>query len=268
MIKKYLLAILAISLLVMSACDAKLDMNIEEFKEQVIKANSEVQTYNFEMTSDVVMNLEFLGQKVESTMDMTYSGAVDRINNKVKLISTSKVDMLGTVETIEMEMYLEDNYTYIYMMNNWMKVPTEYDYFGEQDQINLTTDLMDSGTIIYEGEDNIEGKNYYVVTLKPDLNKLVEIALSTLGMDELMGDVGNFEDIIKEYETKLWINKENFIIERTQEYLVMSMDGIEGGEGSMDFIVNSQTIMKNINEPVNIQVPQEALNAQSTPMFI
>lgn len=268
MINKYLLATLAISLLLISACDShKLDIEIEEFKEQVLKANAQIQTYDFEMTSDVKMNFDFLDEKISSSMNMNYAGIVDRENNQMKLKSTSNVDRQGSVETIEMDMYLIDNYTYIYMMGNWMKMPLEYEYMDEQDQIDLTTNLIDSGTIIYDGEEEVDGKNYYVVTLKPDLKKFVETALSTLGMEEVIGGVEGLEDLIKEYETKLWINKETFIIEMTQEYLVMNVNEIEGQQANLYFIVNSQTKMKNINEPVNIQLPKDAINAQETPTF-
>lgn len=266
--KIYLMASLILPLLFLSACqDADLGMSMQEFKEKIIQANTQLESYEMTMDMESEMTFDFMGESMSMDMTAFYEGAVDRKNKKTRVVTTSEMDMFGMTETVVMDMYIVDDYLYMGIMDEWMKVLVDEQIWDEQDQVELTTSLIESGEIIFEGEERVDGTNYYVITLKPDLETLMEIALESQGLGDLMFGLEDFTDMIREYDFKVWINKETFVIEISEDYIHMVIEDIEGGEGGLSMKVVSKAKIKNINEPVTINLPTEALKAQELPSF-
>ena len=266
--KLILLLALTITLIALSGCDES-TIDLEELQARLIAANANIDTYDFEIDMDMKTSMMMLGQNMDLDMEMKYTGAIDRPNQKLYMTGVMTSNIMGMNMDIDMDVYLVDGQMYTKTMNQWMREPFDESAWSDQDQIEQSIELIQSGTIALEREARMKGKQYYVVSIKPDLKKLTEIVLQEQELGQLDLDI-NFEDVIKEYTLTIWVNKQTFIIDRSESYVVMSFtpeDLGEIGDEEIKMVFKSDTTINNVNKPVNIVLPEEAKRAREQPFF-
>lgn len=269
---KYKIMILAIGLAMMliSACTSEINMSDEELKTKLIDANTNIDTYSTNINMDMDMTIEIEGEELLIKSYTTLKGDIDNINKKMFLEGKVETTAFDRSDTIDMTMYILENELYVKTQGQWVKMAEmQEDLWSEQNQLQQTIDLIESGKVQFLDEEKINGQNYYVVEIQPDLEKLTKELLNQneLTTDELLKNI-NFEDALKNYSLLVWINKETYLIEKNvnEARLVLSaQDFGEDEDGKIIMDYTTEMDMHSINEDVTITLPNDAKVAQTVP---
>jgi len=229
--------IVIVGMLLLSGCVENQTFDVNK----VIEAQKNVKQYEFESK----MSYGALGM----TVSMTANGKVD-IENKKAYINMS---MMG----LEMEMYIIGDEAYIKQAGQWIKMTKEgmnglkmtgMTSFGDQEnQFKGTAEILKSPKtkINVVGEEKIDDVLCYKVNVVPDEGKLKEqLNVSDINISSYTIYVDKATNLIKKVNV-------NMTVEMSVQDMKMKMDA------------HIETKYKNINKPINIQLPEEAKNAKS-----
>jgi len=230
-------AIVIVGMLLVSGCVENQTFDVNK----VIEAQKNVKQYEFESK----MSYGALGM----TMSMPMNGKVD-VENKKAYINMS---MMG----LEMEMYIIGDEAYIKQAGQWIKMTKEdmnglkmtgMTSFGDQaNQFKGTAEILKSPKtkINVVGEEKIDDVLCYKVNVVPDKEKLKEqLNVSDINISSYTIYVDKATNLIKKANV-------NMTVEMSVQDMKMKMDA------------HIETKYKNINKPINIQLPEEAKNAKS-----
>ena len=122
----------------------------------------------------------------------------------------------------------------------------------------------------YQGTEDVNGISCYVVQITPDSEALRNM-MSQIDMPA-MGDIDinklDLGDLFKELTIKEWIARDSYLFTRAEQHMVIEIGADDIGAAESDF----QKIVENVNvnmrfydynEPVTIELPAGALQAQS-----
>lgn len=248
----------------------------EQVKHKLIEANSNLNTYSADIEMDMTMSVQGTDETGEVNMKITGVVDVNQPEKKLALNGKMTMDMedapaeqAALLENgLDMNVYIVDGYAYTQTMGTWMKIESNDQMWDQQNQINHYLEYLDSGSVDLKEDQTINGKNYYVVELKPNMQEVLEYALNqqSQGLNLDLKDL-NWEDIIREYTSTVYVNKDTFIIEKSEEkiLLVMTSENMgqmaESMEGEIHMNIDSQVSIININEPVEITLPKAAKDA-------
>lgn len=270
--------ILALAVMMIFAGCTEADLTDEQMQAKLIKANSEVETYSAKINMDMDMNIVTDEESGSVKMMMTGTLDVDQVKKELGMQAKMTMDMgdLATEEVpdmlsdgISMDMYLVDNVIYTQVMGMWIKMPAETEMWDQQNHIEHFIEYLETGSIERLDDQTMDGKEFYVVKLKPDFKKVIEYALkqqSQGGVDYNLDEM-NIQDMIQDYTSTIWVNKKTFVIEKSEEELTMVMTpenmGAMGAEmeGSMTMDMKMSSELYNINGDVSIELPSAAKNA-------
>ncbi len=266
-LKMTILYFLIAGVLFSSGCTEELTTN--EIQSRLIQANSGMSTYTIDMKMNMDMNMitDASDEPVAIRYDITTNGNIDRTNKKMALKGTVKSEIAGMTPRMNTETYLVDGYLYTKNQDTWIKMKFEDDTWARQDKIGELTELIESGSIERMNDESFGSNSYYVIKINPDLRKVAEDALKQQPQSTPVSQNINFEDIVKEYSSTIWLNKKTFVIEksRTEIRMVMASEDIDAddalGTKSMEIASVIELSISNINEPVNIALPEEAQSA-------
>jgi len=265
--KYWTLAILFIVPLLVIGCTPNQEFTagqIDDLQTRLIAANADIDTYTMTVTTDADMTMNMLGQDMEIQTTANMDGAIDRPNKKLSMVGTTSTGGSGMNMEIESAVYIIGNEMYMKTFNTWLKMSYDIDLWNQQDQIQQTIDLIKSGSVVMNGEETIEGKTFYKVTVTPDMAKVAEMMLKQQQQNDLLGEDFNLADMVKEFTQTIWVNKQNYIVERSSTHMVMEITTGEGEETSTIFMdMTVDTVIDNINKPVSIVLPEEAEDARS-----
>lgn len=135
----------------------------------------------------------------------------------------------------------------------------EEDIWQQEDQIRQMVELVNASTISNMGSKTVEGTPYYIVRIDPDVKKLAEIALKQQDF-ELMEQDLDFESIVRNYSTTIWINKNTFVIQKSEIWVQIEIepDNQDEKKGSVRMNASIVTKIADINEDFSIELPAEA----------
>ncbi|MFH1916157.1 MAG: DUF6612 family protein [Nanoarchaeota archaeon] len=262
-LKYILVSILIVGML--SACTS--DMTPEMMQERIIQANTNLQSYSTDMTMKMDMSTSVQGKPMVITADTTQSGSIDRKNKKLFMKGSTKTSFSGMKLDMATETYIVDDFVYVKVMDNWMKMQIQNELWNQQDHIKQTTGLLETGTIDVLPEEEMDGMSYYVFAIQPDMKKVVEIALKSQEQSEVLDEHIDFADMVRKYTATIYVNKKTFVIERQKidMRLVMTAENmgknmINSSDITMDTVIDAK--MYDINKKVTITLPEEALGAQ------
>ena len=237
----------------------------EQIQDRLIKANSNLNSYSIEMRMDMNIETDYMGKIMDVTSIVISEGLFDRQNKKMVMKGTVTSRSEDVQTDMETEAYIMDNFLYSKTMDIWMKMEMSNSIWSQQDQIEQTLELIKSGDLELLDEEKIDGKEYYVAKLNPDIKKILEIAFKNQEQ-QLSQLETDFEDMIEKYSATIWVNKDTFIIEKSRVEMTMNVESEEvagdqsSGHMELDSVVESK--ISNINLPVEITLPKEAENAQ------
>ncbi|KQC14523.1 MAG: hypothetical protein APR56_03595 [Methanosaeta sp. SDB] len=171
----------------------------------------------------------------------------------------------------EMEAYMKGDTMYTKVDGNWTKMPgMPEEMWDQQNQVKSQAELLNASEIELVGSEKVNGEDAYKVNVVPDMETFTAILNQQIGSMPFY--IMNMTEIFEETDMgwTTWISKGSHLPLKTQVALEMAitadMMGLpagEMGEIEMEIESDSTVVYSNYNEPVVIEVPQEALAAPS-----
>ena len=289
--KIFLVMSLVMILVSAVGCSQQTISEEEELANKVVETHEKIKTVKFDMDMSVKTDFK-IGENIETTnMNMTGNGAMDNVNNTsyMKMLMEMNMPPMGISEETEtlnsdMEIYIIDNTMYSKSVMKvgeetipaeWIKMeiapdynPMPVDYF-----IDL---LQEASEIKILSDEKVDGIECYVVKLTPDMNKFLELMAQQMQM--LVGDIpieptiiDDLSQLFEQLDITYWIAKDTFfpIKEHINITMVINPETLgkptlpeyEGLE--MKFFIEATSNYHSYNEPVAIELPEEAKNAKT-----
>jgi len=199
----------------------------------------------------------------------------DTAGKKMRNVVTANV--MGQEQATET--YLINGTQYVKMVSpmssqpSWFKMKSDAGMI-DPNKIDVAElmGLMDGELL---GEETLNGKQVYKLSVKPDVRSLLEEVIAGQvapgvtpeQMDEVMGQIINS---IKRLDTTAWVLKDSYVPVRIKGSVSIEMDMGEayGVQGVGTMVMDADfTIDLDFETPVNIQLPAEALNAEEIPVY-
>jgi hypothetical protein len=288
-----LIAIVAIVAVTMFAgCVEEEQLSTAEIKAMVLATAEEIDTYKFDMDMTQKTLISNETSDMEMTSISTGKGAADNINKKMKMELTTTMELPegAPQETMEMtmEMYFINNAMYMKMdlgipeiPAQWtkMQMPEGYEESWEsQNQVELQMELLNVSEVELLEDEEVNGVDCYVLNITIDVEKYWEIVMKQKGMSELMQnlqqnvsfDIGK---MMKGMSMKYWIAKDTKFPMKTemQMEMVISSEDLNIPESEEEFTMTmdqrTTMVFYDYNEPVTIELPEEAESAIEGPMI-
>ena len=266
--------------------------SLGEAQDVVAKSVSAMAHVNsYELDTDVQNIYKVIDEPNRITTVTEWSGtrSIDISRKEVKMDMTiGVVNYYGSNDTSSIEMYFTGGYEYckatslhVYggLGNPWDKTRLTDEIWMAGSQISYYVELLKTGSQAdMLGSENITGIDCYILTLSPSTQAIIDWVAS---QDQPVGPQVDImfggaipvvrADAYQGGSVKLWVEKDNYLPLKAEINAVF--DGFVGG-GSHPTTVNPYTpttghvnssfdghmTFSGYNQPVSIQLPQEALN--------
>jgi hypothetical protein len=274
-----LLSALVMTSVILTGCGGK-DLSAEEILSNTVTAMGQIETY--QIAYDMVLDMEIVGgdEAMKMSLDGTGTGAMDVPNEKMQMNMDINAEIPGSGNSqmsmrMSMGMYMIDGWLYTQMNipvagEQWNKTKVEGNEVS-QDQLAQLVQLLKTTTqSTLTGTEKVSGTDCYVLEITPDLQDLWNWLMSqqssalTEGLDLSQFDLSK---LIKNFELKYWIAKTNFNIIKSLAEVNMDVTPETVGESTEEFermtmLVSMSLTFSQYNQPVHIQLPAEAANAE------
>jgi predicted component of type VI protein secretion system len=269
--RSFVLILVLLAVLALVGCgSSETKVNADEVVQDALAAQANVDSSNVKI--DIVATAEgtLNGEPLDAGLDAALTADIDWANKKMKADLGMNADYNGVSFPISMKMYAVDNCSYTQMTfgmmaDNWTKSEFPMDFWLSQDG-DQTVDV-DSILQCTEAESlpsqKVGGINCYVLQLKPDIAALQEMLSEETASVEEMPDL---DSLISDLSIKVWVAKDTSYVTKIEIVLSAHLTGEAMGDPeSSDVLDISLTItmeMTDVNEPVSIELPDEAKNAE------
>jgi len=273
-IKNIILGIMLAALIFAAGCVE--NITNDELKAKLIEANSNLKTYSFVLDMDMDMAMKSSLMNADLKAKLITDGKIDQDNKKMEMNMKMSYGGQGLNMDMDVKAYIDGDYMYMKMFNTWIKQSlTEgaSDVWDDQNQAEQMLELVESGTIERLADESKNENDYYVLKILPSQEKLAEYLMkSQKSNNQLLADSSlDYSKMIKSYAVTVWINKNTFVAERYTIAAKMvidssDMEGVDADEkeqGSIEMDIKADISISDINKPISINIPQEALEAKS-----
>ena len=285
--KKILIVIMVlVMMLSFSACTEGEEagmLTAEEVVAKVMAAQQDIKTAEYDMDMVMDMTVEAEGESFTMDMVMSMDYAIDIEERELQADITMDVEMVGEEGLgIGMEMYVVDDTMYMMMEypgmgEMWMKSEMPAEMWTQMNQIEPQLELLKTADVKISGSEKVNGVDCYVVELTElDIEQLWELAMQqgSLTGQEMIPEINTdlIEEIFRDFSMKQWIAKDTFLLAKA--VIIMSMEltpeamGVPGEEGSVEMDMTMIMVATGYNQPVSIELPAAAANAQDMHMFM
>ena len=274
---KKLLLLLALVAVAFSGCVEETP-SAEELKAMMIESVGKVETAAFAVDADQkikLVNLQETNRSLRTINFETRSEGEGVMNVsarrlKMAMTTTTSTDELGEVVS-EMEMYMENDTIYTKIDGNWTRMPgMPPEMWDQQNQVKTQAELLNASEIEFIGSEKVGGIAAYKVRVVPDMETFTLILSQQVGSLPIYAM--NLTDIFEESEMEwtTWISKDSALplksdvsLDMTITSDMMNLPGGESPEIEMEVESESTVTYSRYNEPIVIEVPEEALAAPS-----
>ncbi len=280
-LKKLLLLSLALvlsfSLVAFVGCGALTQEEIDQIIANV--ASAEPETVSFDI--DVPMSIKVVGGSDPGTMTVAVvgSGVMDMVNEEMQATMDMTMDIPDEGEqNISAEIYFVDDWMYVGMDvpgygEQWMKMRADEEMWQQPDPLEQQLALWEGAVEVKSlGSETVNGVECYVFDIKPDMGILSDmLAQETSGMGMDLMDLGQLDltDMFKELSVKEWLAQDSYLPMKMEIKIVMEVgagDAATGGDfDKMTIDVELNMNFYDYNQPVSIELPPEALEAEEMP---
>ncbi|KUK44360.1 MAG: DUF6612 family protein [Methanothrix sp.] len=274
---KKLLMLLALMIVAFSGCVEE-KPGPEELKAMMIESVEKVETVTFNTDTDQTINVINNSETNRTLRTMTFEtrsvgdGVLNVTDRAMRMTMTTTAISEDSGEIVsEMEAYMKGDTMYTKVDGNWTKMPgMPEEMWDQQNQVKSQAELLNASEIELVGSEKVNGEDAYKVNVVPDMETFTAILNQQIGSMPFY--IMNMTEIFEETDMgwTTWISKGSHLPLKTQVALEMAitadMMGLpagEMGEIEMEIESDSTVVYSNYNEPVVIEVPQEALAAPS-----
>ncbi|MBC7110543.1 MAG: hypothetical protein H5T46_06045, partial [Archaeoglobi archaeon] len=264
-----------------------------EIVEMSLSSMEDVKSYRFTLDAEILMNMSSGEHEESIPMSMSGEGAVNLEEKKLWMKTESIVNSgeLPGEMAMEMEIYMVGNAMYMKLASEktgeqWLKmeIPEEMidDAWSSENQLEQQKMLLQSSDVRKLGEENIRGEECYVLELKIDAEKLMEMIQNqtffggeTLPMSEVEKEAMNRIMNNTEISVKEWISKSTGLPLKSEMVMRMHLSGEEFNlsEDSEEMEITMEMTMKmemefyDYNQNIEIELPEDAENAVEVPFY-
>lgn len=216
----------------------------------------------FDMTSMVDMTMQVSGMNIKTVM--TANGKED-LGNKRAYLTSSVIMSRDLASTMELETYMIGSLQYFRItnsdqdtgmqLNTWYKILIDAQMQSQtwNSQSQQNDYLFSKSTITVDGSETINGTSCWKVTITPDLTELIKYLNEQQAIEDSSA-ITNPADSLKNIKMTAWVAKDtSFVIKMN-----MTMDIVTEAQ-TMSLVMS--TTITNINQPVTITLPPDAVNA-------
>ena len=279
--KKILVIFLAMLVLVLAFTACAQEPSAQEIVDSVIESGDNIKTYQFDLEMTMDMTGEAAGEAVAQTVKVSTRGKLDLDNFRMSADLTLNADVAAPAEEeIEMgvEMYIIDSQMYTRPESPgqepvWIKEAVSAERWEMmKGLIGLESyqDLLETAEVELTGSEKVEGVDCYVLQLTPDMAQLWQIG------SEPQGGIGTggflppvpeeyLEEAFRSFSVKQWISKDTYFLVKVEIDMAMEttpeIKDYLGDEADMSIDIALSFLAQNYNQPVDIVVPPEALEA-------
>ena len=206
---------------------------------------------------------------MDMSVDSSAEGEVDNRNHKMQMSMGMNMPMLGETN---MEMYFIEDTMYMGMemmgRTEWVKTElgeTEKEnIWNQQSYIEKEMGMIKNSKVEVSGDEKVRGIDSWVIKITPDKNSLEEYVMSEMSQSSSELDEDEMPGMdFKNIEIKYWIAKDSYFITKQEAQMDFTMTDEKSGE-SMNIEMDVSVELYDYNEPVNIVLPKDALNAKSS----
>jgi len=245
------------------------ESDMENIKEKILESQNKIETYKMSMTMDMTMESGGMDMSVDSSAE----GEVDNRNHKMQMSMGMNMPMIGETN---MEMYFIEDTMYMGMemmgRTEWVKTElgeTEKEnIWNQQSYIEKEMGMIKNSKVELSGDEKVRGVDSWVIKITPDKNSLEEYVMSEMSQSSSELDEDEMPGMdFKNIEIKYWIAKDSYFITKQEAQMDFTMTDEKSGE-SMNIQMDVSVELYDYNEPVNIVLPKDALNAKSSDEMI
>jgi len=246
----------------------------EQIRDQTIAACDELDTCQFQMDMTMDMSVTAEEKITNFLMAVNADGAMDRPSENLYMDIYMTLEIPG-VEHMQasIEAYIVEDW--IYMGQEfppepavWTKSPLTEDEWEKQDIASQQLDLLLDFEAELLGTEAVDGTECYVLKLTPDMEELWAL-LQWAGAEGGLPPDLDLEEVIADFSVMQWIAKDTYFIRKTTVNLLMVFTPESLGltpEPYSSFVPTADMaitiIMHHINQPVTIELPPEAAEAE------
>jgi hypothetical protein len=240
--------------------------------------NAQFDTVKLDMDMSMTMKVVGGPETGEMTMVGDGTGVMDMANEEMQMAMNMTMDIpeLGEQE-MGTEVYLVGEWMYTkvdipVVGEQWIKTQATEGMWEQQSQIEQQIEFLKTAVEIdYLGSEAVNGTDCYVLEAVPSVEVLGELlSQQTSGMGGMDFGQFNLADLFKEISVKEWIAKDSYQVMKTEVVMVMEMLPADIGATEADFEkmtmdMNMGMLFSDYNQPVSIDLPDEALDAEEMP---
>ena len=188
--------------------------------------------------------------------------------------TTSSDDVEENLTTVR-ETYLQGDTVYMKLGENWTVltgVPPEM--WDRQDQLKNQMEIVNRSEAEVIKSAKIDGQDTYELKIVPDMETFSVVLAEVMGSMPLYGM--NLTKLYEESEMDwtVWLSKETKLPLKNQVHMKLTLTPetlglpVEGA-GFVKMVMDTEetTFYYEYNQPMNIELPEEAKNALPTPLF-
>lgn len=247
-----------------------------------IKNEANLNTYKFDMEMDMITDITG-AESGKMTILTKSSGATNLASKQTQM----KMEMEMSAEGLGQEGGSQSLIYDIYQMTDWIYMKMEVPGIGEQwmkmpasDKLSEQLDFVDQQLGPLEGAVGIELKGYanvdgvecYVLSIVPDMEKLMEWISEQQGatQDINWGNISDLSDIYKQLEYTYYITKDSklpkkLVVNMQMEFTPEQVVETGGSFDKMTLNISVDMTLSDFNKPFSINLPDEAKNAMEAP---
>ena len=252
------------------------EMSAEEIRQAVLAAAEEVETLRFDTEVKVWLQAKS-PQPVDLTVSATTTGKIDNLAQIMESEMTSTVDLppeAGGRQRTTLTSYVVDDVLYARttgpdQSEKWSSQRLLEWTWEDLNQLVNATATLRTAEIELLGSDRIRGVDSYLLSVIPNKDDLRQKLGQLPGLEELPADAQvELDDLIKEYSTKIWVDKETFFLLRDETEIIIDLDSdalglSEAQQVDMTLDVEMRTDFTDYNQPLSIELPPEVSVAGS-----
>jgi len=249
----------------------------QEISDGIIESLDDIRTYQFDMDMTMDMTAEAEGEALEMTMVIGGSGALDLENRQMKMDMTMSMAMIGEEVEMGREMYLIGDM--IYMMTEipgmdsmWIKMKMPEGTWEEMTEqmsgLETYVGLLEAAEVEVIGSEKVGGIDCYVLEVTPDMEQLWQLAMQQAEVaGEEMPDVAEefIQEMFHSFSVKQWVAKDTYFLTKAEIAIAIELTpeamGFPEEEGIVTMDIAMSLLAYDYNQPVSIELPQEAEEA-------
>ncbi|MCK4368634.1 MAG: hypothetical protein KAV68_03070 [Dehalococcoidales bacterium] len=240
--------------------------------------SAEYDTVKFDVEMPMTMEVVGGSEPGKASISVDGTGVMDMANEEMQMTMSMAMDIPGIGEQeMAAEVYIVGGWLYTKVDipeigEQWMKMAVTEEMWQQQGQIEPLLEFLRTAVEIdYLGSETVSGTECYLFEIVPSMEALGELlSQETSGMGIMDFSQFDLADLYKELSVKEWIAKDSYLLMKVEIEMVLEMSASDVGATADDFDKMTMDIkivesFYDYNEPVSIELPPEALDAEEIP---